>query len=113
MLMAEPASALKLRNGIDEGVFIDGSLLEDIVAGIEMGAMDDDSPDVGTSDDNNKDDDVLHHHLAGTSFWVQMLELNITMPSSLDPLDMSTAQKNFVSHYYSTGRGWWQCWWRQ
>jgi hypothetical protein len=35
---------------------------------------------------------------------VQTLELNIPTLSSLDPLDMSRLQRNFVSHYYSAGR---------
>jgi hypothetical protein len=63
-----------------------------------------DSPDVGSSD-NDDDDEVHRHNPAGPSFWVQMLESNILMPSSLDPLDTSIVQRNFVSHYYSPGVG--------
>ena len=64
--------------------------------------MDGDSPDVGTSDDD--DDDVSHRHAAGLSFWgVRMFESRIPMLSLSNPLGMSTAQRKFVSHYYSVG----------
>jgi hypothetical protein len=36
-------------------------------------------------------------------FWVRMLELNILMSLSSNPLDMSMLQRNFVCHYYSRG----------
>ncbi len=65
---AEGTSMLKLKNGDDNGVVVDSSLLEDIVAGIEAGTMNIDSPKVGTSDDDD-DYDVRHCHLAGPSFW--------------------------------------------
>jgi hypothetical protein len=65
--------------------------------------MNDDSPDVGTSDDDN-DDAVSRRHPAGLSFWgVRTFELRIPMLSSSNPLRMSTAQRKFVSHYYSVG----------
>jgi hypothetical protein len=97
----EAASALKLKNSKDDAVVVDGSLLEDVVAGIGAGAMDGDSLDVGTSNEDDKEDDIYCPHLAGLSFWVQKLESNILTPSSLGPLDMSTVQRNLVSHYYS------------
>jgi hypothetical protein len=37
VLMAEAASALKLKNGNDNGIVMDGSSLEDFVAGFEAG----------------------------------------------------------------------------
>ncbi len=114
MLPTEAASVLKLKNNDDDGIVLDGSLLEDVVSGIGAGAMDDDSPHMGTSDNNN-DDDVHRCHLAGLSFWVQTLKLNILISLSLDPLDMSTAQRNFASHHCSMGRGggWRCCWWQR
>ncbi len=93
---------LKLKNSDDNGLVVDGSFLEDVVVGIGAGAMDGNSPNVGTSDNDN-DDDVRRRHPAGPLFWVQMLKLNILTPSLSDLFDMSSAQKNFVSHYYSTG----------
>ncbi len=104
MLVAEATFTLKLKNGNEDGVFMDSSLLEDIIAGIGVGGMNIDRPDVETSDDNDNND-VHCHHPAGPSFWVQILELKISMPLSLDPLNMSTVQRKFVSHYYSVGRG--------
>jgi hypothetical protein len=77
-------------------------LLEDTVAGIWAGVMDGDSPNVGTSDEDNNDD-VRCRHLPSQSFWVKMLKLNILTPLSLNPLDMSMVQKNFISHFYSAG----------
>ncbi len=65
--------------------------------------MNDDSPDVGTSNDDD-DDDVSHCHPAGLSFWgVRTFESRILMLSSSNPLRMSMAQRKFVSHYYSVG----------
>ncbi len=65
--------------------------------------MDDDSPNVGTTDDDD-DDDASRRHLAGLSFWgVRTLESRIPMLSSSDPLGMSTVQRKYVSHYYSMG----------
>jgi hypothetical protein len=65
--------------------------------------MNNDSPDVGTSDDDD-DDDVSRRHPAGLLFWgVRTFESRIPMLSSSDPLGMSTAQRKFVSHYYSVG----------
>ena len=65
--------------------------------------MNNDSPDVGTSD-NDDDDDVIHSHPAGLSFWgVQTFESRIPMLLSSNPLRMSTVQRKFVSHYYSVG----------
>ena len=65
--------------------------------------MDGDSPDMGTSDDNNGYY-VSFRHPAGLSFWgVGTLESRIQMLSSSDPLGMSTAQRKFLSHYYSVG----------
>ncbi len=65
--------------------------------------MDNDSPDVGTTNDDD-DDDVSRQHPAGLLFWgVRTLESRIPMLSSLDPLGMSTTQRKFVSHYYSMG----------
>ncbi len=63
MLAAEAASALKLKNGNDYGVVLDGSLLEDIVTGIGPGVMNGNSPNVGTSKNNDKYD-IHCHHLA-------------------------------------------------
>ena len=73
--------------------------------GIGAGAMNNDSPDVGTSnDDNDDDDDVSCRHPAGLLFWgVQTCTSRIPMLSSSNPLRMSTAQRKFVSHYYSVG----------
>ncbi len=102
MLAAEARFMLKLKNSNDNGLVVDGSLLEDVVMGIGAGAMDSNSPNVGTSDNDN-DNDIRCCHLEGQLFWVQMLKLNILMPSLLDLFDMSTAQRNFVSHYYSAG----------
>jgi hypothetical protein len=45
---AEAVSVLKLKNGNDDSVFVDGSSLEDAVAGIGMGAMNGNSPTVTT-----------------------------------------------------------------
>jgi hypothetical protein len=66
---AEAASALKLKNGDDDSIVLDGSLLEGVVAGIGVGAIDGNSPNVEMSDDDNGDD-VHHCHPAGPSFWV-------------------------------------------
>ncbi len=69
--------------------------------------MDGDIPIVGMSNDDNNDDDddIRHCHLVCPLFWLRTLELNIsTLPLS-DPLNMSTAQKNFFSHYYSIRGG--------
>jgi hypothetical protein len=101
-LAGEAASTLKLKNGDDDGIIVDCSLLEDVVTGIGAREMDGNSPDVGMSnnDDNN---DVHSHHLSGPSFWVQMLKSNIIMLLLFDPLNMSMAQRNFASHYYRTG----------
>ena len=58
--------------------------------GIGAGVMNDDSPDVGTSNDDD-DDDVSHCHPAGLSFWgVRTLESRIPMLSLSDSLGMST-----------------------
>ena len=66
-----------------------------------------DSPDVGTSDDD--EDDVSRRHAAGLSFWeVRTLKSRIPMLLSSDPLGMSMAQRNSVSHFYSVGGGWWR-----
>jgi hypothetical protein len=81
---------------------VDGLLLEDVVARIGPGAMDGDSPNVKTANDDDYND-ICCHNLAGLSFWMQMLKLNILTPLSSDPLDMSMAQRNFVSHFYSVG----------
>jgi hypothetical protein len=70
--------------------------------GLGRGAIDCNSPNVGTSD-NNEDINVCHHHPAGPSFWVQMLKLNILMPLLPDFLDMSPAQRSFASHYCNEG----------
>ncbi len=104
MLVVEAVSTLKFKNGNDYGIVLNGSLLEDIIAEIGVGAMNNDSPNVGTldEDDNN---DVHHHHPACPMFRVQMLKSNISMLSSSDPLDMSTMQSNFVSHYCRVGGG--------
>ncbi len=45
---AKAASVLKLKNGDDNGVILDGSLLEDAVAGIGVGVMNGDSPTMTT-----------------------------------------------------------------
>ncbi len=91
------------------GVVVDGSLIEDVIAGSGAGELNIDSPDVGRSDDDD-DDDVRRLHLAGPTFWVRTLESNISMRSLSDPLNMSTAQRNFVSRYYSAGgRRWRHC----
>ena len=68
MHAAETAPALNLKNGNDDDVVVDCSLLDDTVTGIEAGAMDGDSISVGTS--NFDDDDIRRRHLAGPSFWV-------------------------------------------
>ncbi len=102
MLTAEAASMLKLRNGDDDGAVMDGSLLEEVVVGFGLVPMDGNSPVVGMYDDDDEVD-VRRRHLAGPLFWVQTLESNTLTPPLSDPLDMSTAQKNFISHYYSTG----------
>ena len=65
--------------------------------------MDDDSSDMGTTNDND-DDDVSRRHPAGLLFWGGgTLESRIPMLSLSDPLSMPTAQRKFVSHYYSMG----------
>jgi hypothetical protein len=93
---------------------MDGSLLEDVVAGGGTGAMNGDSPVVGISDvDNNYDDDICRRHLEGLSFWVRMLGSNIPGALLLDLFDISMAQRSLVSHYYSVERGWWHCRWQQ
>jgi hypothetical protein len=69
VLTAEAPSTLKLKNNNDDDVVKDGSLLEDILAGIGAGAMNIDSPNVGTSDDDDNNY-IRRHHLAGPSFWV-------------------------------------------
>ncbi len=61
MLAVEATSTLKLKNSNDNGVVVDGSLLEDTVAGIGAGAMNSNSPVVGMSDDDD-DDDVNCRH---------------------------------------------------
>jgi hypothetical protein len=68
--------------------------------------------DDNCNDYNNYDDYEDGRHCSGGSgrgtrrTWVQMLESNIPALSALDPLDMSTAQRDFISHhYYSTGGG--------
>jgi hypothetical protein len=76
---AKAASALKLKNSNDNGVVVDNSLLEDVVAGIGSGAMNGNSLVVGTSD-NNDNNDVHCRHPVGPPFWVKMLKLNILMP---------------------------------
>jgi hypothetical protein len=68
-LAAEAASALKLNNGVVDGVVLVGSWLVDVVVGIGGGGMDGNSLDVGTSC-NNDDDDIRRRHPAGPSFWV-------------------------------------------
>jgi hypothetical protein len=107
MRAAEAVSVLNLKNGYDDDVVNNGSLLENVVAGIGAWAMDSDSPDVKTSNKNNTDD-VHCCHPAGPLFWVQMLESNIPMPLLPDPLDMSMALRNFVSHYTCVWQR--QCW---
>ncbi len=104
MLTAEAASMLKLKNSNDDDIVLDSSLLEDVIVGIGLGAMDSNSPNVGMSNDDDNND-VYRCHLVGLLFWVQTLESNIPTALSLDPLDMSMAQRNFVSHYYSAGGG--------
>ncbi len=94
----------QLKNGDNNGIVLDGSLLEDVVAGFGAGAIDGKSPNVETSD-NNDDDNIRHHHPADPSFWVQMHELDIWMPLLLDSLDVSMVQGNFASHCYSVGGG--------
>ncbi len=71
---------LKLKNGNDNNVVMDSSLPEDVVVGIGTGAMDSNSPNMGTFDDDDNDD-VHCCHPAGPSFWLQTLELNILMPA--------------------------------
>ncbi len=93
---------LKLKNGDDDSIVLDSSSLENVVAGNGAGAMDGNSPGVGTFD-NDDDNDVCRLNLEGPSFWVQTLEWNILTPSLSDPLDMSATQRNFVSHYCSGG----------
>ncbi len=104
MLAVEAASVLKLKNGNYKGIVMGGSLVEDVFTGIWAGAMNIDSPNVGTSD-NNDGNDLRCCHLAGLSFWVQTLDSNVSMPSLLGPLNTSTVQRNFISHYYSVGGG--------
>ena len=65
--------------------------------------MDDDSPDVGTTDVDD-DDDVSRCHPAGLLFWgVRTLKSRIPMLSLPDPLGMLMTQRKFMSHYYSMG----------
>ncbi len=91
---------LKLKNGDDDGIVVDSSLLEDVIAGFGAGAINTDSPKVGTSD-NNDNDDIHHCHPVGQLFWVLTLESNIMTLSLSDSPDVSTVQRNFISHYYS------------
>jgi hypothetical protein len=49
--------------------------------------------------DDDDNDDVGPHHPAGPLFWVHTLKSNIATPSSSDPLNMSTVQRNFVSKH--------------
>jgi hypothetical protein len=51
VLAAEAASLLKLKNSNDNGVVVDSSLLD--FARIWMGAIDSNSPNVGTSDNDD------------------------------------------------------------
>jgi hypothetical protein len=44
VLKVEATSTLKLKNGNDDGIVVDGSLLEDAVMGIGEGAMNGNSP---------------------------------------------------------------------
>ncbi len=109
----------QIKKGNDDSVVGDGSLLEDVMVGIGAGAMNIDSPDVGTSDDNDNND-IHHHHPAGQSFWVQCSNWIYQHHCCLEPLDMSMVQRNFVSHYYSVGGRRWHghqrrltCTWRR
>jgi hypothetical protein len=106
VLAAEAASAIKLKTDNDDDVVPDGSLLEEVIAGIGVGAMGSNIPDVGMSNEDDDDDDVRCHHPAGLLFfWVQTFGSNIPTPLSLDPLDMLMMQRNFASCYYSAVGG--------
>ncbi len=70
MLAAEAASVLKLKNGNDSGVVVDGSLMEDFVTEIGAGAMDGDSSVVPGISDDKDNDDVPCHQPAGPLLWV-------------------------------------------
>ncbi len=52
-LVSEAVSMLKLKNCNDDGIVLDGSLLEDVVVGIGAGAMDGNSLAVGMSNDDD------------------------------------------------------------
>ncbi len=67
MLAAEAASTIKLKNGNDDGVVMDGSSLEDVIAGIGARAKDGNSSVVGMSD-NHADYDVSRRSPAGPLF---------------------------------------------
>ncbi len=69
VLAMEATSTFKLTSGNDNSVVMDGTLLEDVVVKIRAGAMDGDSPVVGTFD-NNDDNAICCCHPAGPLFWV-------------------------------------------
>jgi hypothetical protein len=48
VLKAEATSTLKLQNGDDDSIVVDGSLLEDAVAEMRVGAMNGNSPTMTT-----------------------------------------------------------------
>jgi hypothetical protein len=62
-----PHPQSNLKNGNNNGIVVDGSLLEDIVTGIGAGVMDGNSPTVGMFQ-NEVDNDVHCSHLAVPSF---------------------------------------------